>query len=97
MITEDIHFPTDMQTRVYKALSGDTVDVHIEDLFMCAYPGTPIETVRNDKVVAIYEVRELQQRLGPLFHRMNARLAKYGQCIKPGQLKQTYRLSNIDG
>lgn len=91
-----IDFPTDKQKRFYKALSGKG-DVHIEDLFMVAYPGRPIERVSGTRVESIYEVRELQQMLGPLIHRMNARLEQHGQRIAPGKLKQTYCLSNTKG
>lgn len=92
----DIVFPTDMQKRVYAALKGHG-DVHIEDIFMCAFPGTPIERMQGTKVVAIYEVRDMQQKLGPLLARMNQRLDPHKLCIKPGKLKQTYCLSNIAG
>lgn len=93
---EDIDFPTEMQKRVFAAVSSG-VDVHIEDLFMKAYPGKPIERVIGTRVESIYEVRELQQMLGPLLHRMNGRLAKHKLKIMPGKLKQTYCLSNIVG
>jgi len=91
-----IDFPTDMQKRLYKALNGHG-DVHIEDLFMATYPGRPIERVNGTRVESLYEVRELQQMLGPVIHRMNGRLAKHAMKIAPGKIKQTYCLSNIQG
>lgn len=36
-------------------------------------------------------VRDMQQRLGPVFARINDKLV--GQRIEPGMLKRTYRLS----
>lgn len=87
-------FQTEMQRRVYKLLSEplDT-DVSIEDLFMCAYPGTPIERYAHGGKVDQLSNRDMQQYLGPLFARMNTRLDKHGMRIRPGVLKRTYRLS----
>ena len=98
-----VDFQTDMQRRVYKALSEpcDT-DVKIDELFMCAYPGQPRErrgAARDGRKMALPTLtnREMQQYLAPLFARMNTRLATEGMKIEPGQLKQTYRLSTIQG
>lgn len=92
-----IDFPTEMQARVYKLLSEQMGrDITIEDLYMCAYPGSPIERRAGSGYVSLSN-RDMQQYLGPLFSRMNQRLDKYGLCIQPGKLKQTYCLSNTAG
>lgn len=98
-----VEFQTDMQRRVYKVLSEpfDT-DVKIDELFMCAYPGQPLERMAMDSrglpmALPTLTNRDMQQYLAPLFARMNTRLAVDGMKIEPGQLKQTYRLSTIQG
>lgn len=92
-----IQFASSMQWRVYKKLTPPETDVLIEELFMCAYPGTPIERRIGEDVTQLLTNRDMQQYLASLFARMNTRLAPYKLKITPGRLKQTYRLSNIVG
>lgn len=95
----NIEFATDMQRRVYKLLCEPGIrDVPIDVIFMRAHPGQAIERAEhNGDIVQLLSNREMQMKLGPLFMRMNAKLAAHGWRIAPGQLKQTYTLSRIEG
>lgn len=56
-------------------------DVPIADLYAALFPEA-VETERTRQ----------QQMLGPYITRLNRRLAKHRQAVKPGDLKGTYRL-----
>lgn len=73
-----------MQQRVYDAFArrGYDIDIGIVTLFALAYPG---------QTLAGWKPRDMQQRLAPLFWRINEKLS--AGRIEPGKLKQTYRLT----
>lgn len=73
-----------LQQRVFDVLQAKpNKDVPIEDLYYTAYP-------ISGAVHWTLSVRDMQQRMGPLFVRINDKL-KRGRIV-PGELKQTYRL-----
>lgn len=60
------------------------IDVKIADLYDCIHPGMKEMNV------------QLQQRLlGGFFARINRRLKEHGHVIRPGVMRQTYRLWTI--
>lgn len=70
-----------LQDRLYAVFEAHKdEDISISDLYEVAY-GTD----------ATLSVRDKQQRLAPIFARINEKLT--GQRIEPGQLKRTYRLN----
>ncbi len=76
---------TDLQQKVFDLLDAKpNTDVPLQDLYDAAY-GTDEPTLFG------MSNRDMQQKMGPLFARINAKL-KRGR-IEPGQLKQTYRLA----
>lgn len=69
------------QQRVLHDALKSKGDVPIADLFAALFPGADeSERVRQ------------QQMLGPYITRLNRRLSKHRQAVKPGDLKGTYRL-----
>jgi hypothetical protein len=68
------------QRTLYEALKGKG-DVAIGDLFCALLPGAEEQ-----------ERTRQQQMLGPYITRLNRRLSKHRQAVKPGDLKGTYRL-----
>ena len=74
-----------LQKRVYVYLShvpGNDID--IRKLHDIAY---------SMKIPPQWTSRQLQQRMGPLISRINAKLE--GEAIQPGELKRTYRLVTL--
>lgn len=70
------------QQRIFNAFHKFDFDVAIAHLYAVAFGGSAADT------------REMQQKLGPYITRINKKL-KAGQ-IKPGDLKQTYRLVRLE-
>ena len=80
--TDDYAF-TEMQYKLYHLLEKKRGhDVLIRDMYYCLY-GVP-----KDMLVS---VRDMQQKLAPIIARINDKLVM--EVIRPGQLKQTYRLT----
>lgn len=78
-----------LQQKVFDLLDKKpNTDVHLGDLFEAAY-----RDERGGMRLSYYllDNRERQQKMGPLFARINSKL-KNGK-IEPGLLKQTYRLT----
>lgn len=68
-------------------------DLAIPDLWAMAWPERYDEYIQDDGTL-LYNVRDMQTELGPLFARINEKLTK---CrIVPGELKQTYRLDTVN-
>lgn len=92
-------FQTNIQKRIYSKLMPVGTDVKIDELYMAAHPGEPIErmvdTPTGPMALPRLNNRDMQQLLGSTLANMNAKLAPHGLKIEPGQIKQTYRLSNI--
>lgn len=68
---------TDMQQRLFDALSPPDTDVSVQLLFNAVYDEP------------LCDNRWMQQKLGPMIARINRKL-KSGKIV-PGELKQTYR------
>ena len=80
---DEVQF-TDTQEKLYNLLyKAFGKDVKIKDMYYALY-GVPD---------AYTSIRDMQQKLAPIISRVNKKM--FGQEIKPGELKQTYRLSNI--
>ena len=73
-----------LQERLYLrlVLAGFDTDVKIVDLYDAVYP---------DNMGWFIDNRGMQQRLGPIIARTNAKLEK--ERIKPGRSRRTYRLT----
>ena len=73
-----------LQERLYLrlVLAGFDTDVKIVDLYNAVYPDNMGMWLTN---------RYMQQRLGPIIARTNAKLEK--ERIKPGRSRRTYRLT----
>lgn len=77
---------TTLQQKVFDLLDKKpNTDVPLADLFEAAYPN------RIPQLFQTWENRDMQQKMGPLFARINRKL-KRGK-IEPGMMKQTYRLT----
>lgn len=66
-------------------------DVAIYKLYEAAH-SVNVHRIVNGKLLLSVEPRIMQQRLGAFISRINKKLPD-GQVVRPGQLKQTYRLS----
>ena len=76
---------TELQQKVFDLLDAKpNTDVALVDLYAAAY-----QNAQADMFPPLN--RDMQQKMGPLFARINAKL-KRGR-IEPGQIKQTYRLT----
>ena len=73
-----------LQERLYLrlVLAGFDTDVKIVDLYNAVYPASEAMWLSN---------RYMQQKLGPIIARTNAKLEK--ERIKPGRSRRTYRLT----
>lgn len=81
-VLEVTHELSEFQQKVY-SLFEPNVDRPIHWLYD--------KTYNSNGASSTVRVRDMQQRLGPVFARINDKLV--GQRIEPGQLKRTYRLS----
>lgn len=74
-----------LQQEVYNVLvKKKGKDVTIEDMHDAAYGAT------QPDLFAGWTSRQIQQRMGPLISRINAKLPRHK--VVPGELKRTYRL-----
>lgn len=75
----------------YMRRTPDT-DVKIEDIY--AYVFGALKDEAAYMAQSSGGVRYMQQSLGPVIKRFNEVNALNGEAIRPGRLKQTYRLEN---
>ena len=76
---------TELQQKVFDILdTKPNTDVPLHDLYNVVYGGGQSDLFPPTN-------RDMQQKMGPLFARINAKL-KRGR-IEPGLIKQTYRLT----
>ena len=77
-----------LQQKVHALLSKKPdSDVNINAMYVAAYGAGDFNRVSR------WPSRQVQQRMGPLISRINAKLT--GEAIKPGELKRTYRLVTL--
>lgn len=81
---------SELQAKLYVLMDDNKdSDVKIEDMYRALYGAPPHS---DDKVLHAADARYMQQKLGPVIQRINAKLPLTIR-IEPGQLKRTYRLN----
>lgn len=78
---------SELQKRLYAVFKTPNVDVSIYAMYYAVY----LDGIVPKDAIVVTTVRDMQQKLGPVLQRLNAKLE--GQRIEPGQLKRTYRLN----
>ena len=79
------------QRRLYDLLASyKDADVFIVYAHSYVYGGPSKDTGGTND-----EFRRGQQRIGSIVAKINGRIAKAGEKIRPGDLKRTYRLVNL--
>lgn len=75
---------TPRQVQLYKMFKFDQ-DEDIEELYLTMF-GPPETQMR---------LPQMQMHLGSFISKMNRRIRQYGEAVKPGVKKHTYRLTAI--